>query len=178
MSVDISSRTIHFKLVKEEDAEFILSLRCDDELNKFLSKTSVSLQDQANWIKKYKLREEAKEEYYFIIYRNDNGKKIGTVRLYDFKYDNSSFCWGSWLLSKDKTRYAAIESAFLIYKVAFEYLGFSRSHFDVRKENVKVIDFHTKMGAKLVGESDLDYYFEVQKDDIERERDRLSRFLK
>ena len=38
-------------------------------------------------------------------------------------------------------------------------------NFDVRKENKKVIRFHKMMGAKIVGENDIDYFFECSKAD-------------
>ena len=71
-----------------------------------------------------------------MILRND-GKKCGTIRVYDI-IDNS-FCWGSWILDENKTTTAAIESALLIYKFGFEIMKFSRSHFDVRKDNSAII---------------------------------------
>ncbi|HZK24235.1 MAG TPA: GNAT family protein, partial [Oscillospiraceae bacterium] len=79
--------------------------------------------------------------------------------VYDLKKD--SFCWGSWILNEDKTRYAALESAFLVYKFGFEVLGFKKSHFDVMKGNERVISFHKKMGAVQTGEDEQNYYFEI-----------------
>lgn len=171
------AKTISFRLIDIDDAEFILSLRTNDDLNKHLSLTSSSIEQQKEWIKKYKDREEAGNEYYFIIHRNDNNEAVGTVRLYDFIREKKSFCWGSWILNENKTRYAAMESAFLVYQIAFEDLGFERAHFDVRRENVKVIAFHHKMGARMVSENDLDLFFEIEKNAISNARIKLSRFL-
>ncbi|WP_421209340.1 GNAT family N-acetyltransferase [Aeromonas enteropelogenes] len=171
------AKTISFRLIEVDDAEFILSLRTDDKLNRHLSQTSSSLEQQREWIRNYKEREKKGDEYYFIIYRNDNNETVGTVRLYDFIREKKSFCWGSWILNENKTKYAAMESAFLVYQIAFENLGFERAHFDVRRENVKVIAFHQKMGAKIVSENDLDLLFEIEEDAIFEARNKLSRFL-
>jgi RimJ/RimL family protein N-acetyltransferase len=85
------------------------------------------------------------------------------VRLYDFQDD--SFCWGSWILDRNKSRYAAIESAILVYDIGFDCLGFSRSHFDIRKENKRVIHFHERFGAKMIGEDEFNVYFNLSQPD-------------
>ena len=112
---NLSAKTIKFKLVEESDAEFICELRANPELNKHISQSSADIQAQRDWIRNYKMRETNNEEYYFIICRNDNNQRVGTIRLYDFKDNPKSFCWGSWILNENKTRYAAIESALLVY---------------------------------------------------------------
>ncbi len=154
----LESKTIRLRLVEETDAEFILKLRLDEKYNQFLSSVNPDLQSQKDWIKKYKDEEKAKNQFYFIIERLDR-TPCGTVRVYDLKED--SFCWGSWILNEDKTRYAALESAFLVYKFGFEVLGFKKSHFDVMKGNERVVSFHKNMGAKETGEDEQNYYFEI-----------------
>ncbi|MGQ7116015.1 hypothetical protein ACUOFC_65445, partial [Escherichia sp. TWPC-MK] len=52
-----------------------------------------------------------------------------------------------------------MESALLVYHFAFVELGFEQSHFDVRKNNEKVIEFHKKMGAIEVSNNELDIFF-------------------
>lgn len=160
--------------MEETDAEFILKLRLDEKYNQFLSSVNPNLQAQKDWIKKYKISEQNREQFYFIIELLD-GTPCGTVRVYDLRPD--SFCWGSWILNEDKTRYAALESAFLVYQFGFENLGFSKSHFDVRKGNDRVISFHQKMGATQTGESDLDYYFEITNDAVSAAKQRLKEKL-
>ena len=154
----LESKSIRLRFVEETDAQFILKLRLDEQYNQFLSAVSPDLQSQKDWIRKYKNDEKAKSQFYFIIERLD-GTPCGTVRVYDLKED--SFCWGSWILNEDKTRYAALESAFLVYKFGFEVLGFKKSHFDVMKGNERVISFHKKMGAVETGEDEQNYYFEI-----------------
>jgi RimJ/RimL family protein N-acetyltransferase len=161
--MQLNSKTIRLRLVKEDDAEFILSLRTDTKYNQHLSPVTGSVSAQAEWIRKYKEDEKNKTQYYFIIERND-GIRCGTVRIYDIRDD--SFSWGSWILNENKTRFAAIESAFLVYQFGFEHLKFKKSHFEVRKENLKVISFHEKMGAVKNGETEFEYLYEVTKQSI------------
>ena len=156
---NLTANMIHFRLVEEVDAEFICSLRNTPELNKHISQSTALVDEQAKWIKNYKDREISGQEFYFIIERNDNNEKIGTIRLYDFKENPKSFCWGSWILNENKTRYAAIESALLVYRFAFEQLKFEQSHFDVRKENIGVHKFHMRLGAEHIDSNELDNFY-------------------
>ena len=167
----LQSKTIKMRFVEETDAAFILKLRLDENYNQFLSGTNPDLQAQKDWIKKYKQEEQAKKQFYFIIERID-GTPCGTVRIYDLRKE--SFCWGSWILNEDKTRYAALESAFLVYQFGFEELGYKKSHFDVMKGNEKVISFHKKMGAQETGEDEQNYYFEITQQAVNATHEKLS----
>ncbi len=169
------SKTIKLRLVKESDAEFIISLRTNDKYNKYLSSVGADVDAQRDWIRRYKEKENNKEEFYFIIERAD-GIPCGTVRMYDFQ--NSSFSWGSWILNEDKTRYAAVESAFLVYEFGFEELGFTKSHFEVVKGNDKVSDFHLKFGAKQTGEDSVHYYYDITKEAVAESKNKFARILK
>ena len=165
------SRTINIRLVEESDAEFILKLRLDEKYNQFLSDVNPDMQAQRDWIKKYKNDELLKKQFYFIIERND-GVPCGTVRIYDIKGD--SFCWGSWILNENKTRYAALESAFLVYQFGFNELGLKKSHFEVRKGNEKVISFHKKMGAIKMSDDELNEYFNISQEAVLKVQKKLS----
>nr|WP_232916993.1 GNAT family N-acetyltransferase [Pseudomonas corrugata] len=173
--VNLEHSTISLRLVEVTDAEFILRLRLDDRYNRFLSGVSPDIESQKTWITKYKADEADKKQFYFIIQRLD-GTPCGTVRIYDIRSD--SFCWGSWILNENKTRFAAIESAFLVYRFGFEQLGFNKCHFDVMKGNDKVISFHKKMGAVQVGEDDANYYYEITGDAVKHSEQKLSVIFK
>jgi RimJ/RimL family protein N-acetyltransferase len=166
----LESKSIRIRLVEESDAAFILSLRLDGNYNKFLSKVDADLNAQKSWIRKYKEDEKERKQFYFIIERLD-GTLCGTVRVYDLRED--SFCWGSWILNKEKTRYAAIESALLVYEFGFNSLNLNNSHFEVIKSNYKVISFHEKFGAKHISEDDDHFYFTINKEDVALSRERF-----
>lgn len=171
----LESKTIYFRLVEITDAQFIHSLRTDETYNKHLSKVDDDVSKQEKWLIEYKKKEAVGQEYYFIIHRESDALPIGTVRIYDFLKEENSFCWGSWILNENKTRYAALESALLIYDFAFLELDYKRCHMDIRKENLKVIEFHKKFGVKIIGETEADllgHYFVEDylriKDDIKK----------
>lgn len=167
----LRSKNIRMRLVEESDADFILSLRLDSRYNSFLSAVNPDLEAQIEWIKKYKNEESSGKQYYFVIERLD-GERCGTVRIYDFRED--SFCWGSWILNENKTRYAALESAFLVYEYGFNRLGFEKSHFEVMKGNKGVVKFHLRMGAVKVSEDEVNEYFEIRKDAVNKAKNTLS----
>ncbi|SFM42016.1 GNAT family N-acetyltransferase [Marinobacter zhejiangensis] len=166
----LESKNIRLRLVNEDDADFILKLRLDERYNRFLSAVNPDIAAQKQWIRQYQADESAGLQYYFIIERID-GVRCGTIRVYDLRED--SFCWGSWILNEDKTKYSAVESAFLVYKFGFEELGFKKSHFDVMKGNDKVISFHKRMGATEIGEDEDNYYFEITQSSVEVAKERL-----
>ncbi|WP_283597170.1 GNAT family N-acetyltransferase [Photobacterium phosphoreum] len=173
----IEAKTVGLRLVQSSDAEFIYNLRINDNLNKYLSSIFGGIENQRQWIEKYKEKEYSKEEFYFIIYRKDTHESIGTVRLYDFIKAKNSFCWGSWILNENKTRYAAVESALLVYELAFKKLEFEQSHFEVRKENIKVVDFHRKFGAKQVDDNEIEFFFTYSKNEYIDFSKKYKRFL-
>ena len=98
--------------------------------------------------------------------------------MYDFKVINQkrSFCWGSWIIKDGAPKTTAIESALQIYEFGFRKQSFDMSHFDVRKGN-KVIAFHKRFGAKIIGEDELNYYFYFFKEDYENIRVKYKKFL-
>jgi RimJ/RimL family protein N-acetyltransferase len=161
--MNLEYKNIKLRLVEPKDAEFILSLRLDQKYNRYLSEVVADVEAQRAWIENYKADEANGNQYYFIIERID-GTPCGTIRIYDLTSD--SFCWGSWILNHDKTKYAALESAFLVYRYGFDSLGFNKSHFEVLKGNHGVIKFHQRMGARIVNEDDMSFYFEISKDAV------------
>ena len=169
-----SCKNIILTLANIQDAKFILSLRSNENLNRFVSQVSCELPEQEKYLENYKKRESIRSEFYFII-RDLDMNPLGTVRLYDFQ--SGSFCWGSWMVSPQAPRKTAIESALCVYEFAFNTLGFEKSHFDVRNKNEKVISFHKRMGAKEVRSDDQDTFFIFKKKDYEKTREKYLSFL-
>lgn len=177
INFNLKASTTYLRLVTEADAEFICSLRNDGKLNTYISKSTADVNAQKEWIRNYKNKELNNEEYYFIICRLDSQLPIGTVRLYDFKNNPKSFCWGSWILNENKTKYAAVESALLVYEAGFAFLGFDQSHFEVMKGNDKVHSFHLKMGAQKVSEDETNVYYIFPKNKYAENKMHYAKFL-
>jgi RimJ/RimL family protein N-acetyltransferase len=174
LSTPVIGRSICLRYAEPSDAEFILSLRQDEQLARFISKTSVGVREQVAWLEGYKERERKGLEHYFIIELR-NGTPVGTVRIYDYRGD--SFCWGSWLIKSDAPNYVAIESALNIYEFAFYSLGFQKSHFDVRRGNERVVAFHQRFGAEIAHSDEQDRFFSYSKEAYEQVRQKYQKFL-
>jgi len=174
----IKGKNIIMRTVEIEDTEFIFEMRQNEAKTKYLSKISGDIKTQLEWIKRYKIREKENKEYYFVI-ESRNSEKLGLIRMYDFKVINQkrSFCWGSWIIKDGAPKTTAIESALQIYEFGFKKQNFEMSHFDVRKGNDKVIAFHKRFGAKIIGEDELNYYFYFFKEDYEKIRVKYKKFL-
>ncbi|MEL4014806.1 GNAT family N-acetyltransferase [Dryocola clanedunensis] len=159
----LKSRTINLRLANEHDAAFIYSLRRNETLNKHISSIKGTVEDQEKWLLNYKEKESKGEEFYFIISRNDTNNAIGTVRVYGITEDKK-FCWGSWILNDNKTVTAAIESALLVYKFAFEIKKLTSAYFQVDRKNLSVITFHLKTGAKFIFEDEVSNNYEFSQE--------------
>jgi RimJ/RimL family protein N-acetyltransferase len=168
---EVRGKTLFFRNASVEDAQFILSLRTQPEKSRYLSATSEDIGTQRDWLDLYS---RSHDQAYFII--EFQGQAIGTVRLYDAQ--QASFCWGSWILSDSRPTHAAMESALMVYSYAIDYLGFESAHFDVRKANERVWNFHERFGSCRFGETELDYLYRLDPGAIRESRARYSRYLR
>lgn len=156
---------VKLRTVVVDDVKFILKLRTDPELNQHLSKVSGTLDDQINFIKKYKEKEKNKLEYYFIIEYKNN--PVGTVRVYNISYEKEAFTWGSWMVAKNNPGQVALSSAYMSYYFGFNYLNLNKALIDVRKENKYVFKFHQTY-CDFLYEDELNYYLELKKENFSR----------
>lgn len=163
----LQGKYVNLREVAVDDAEFILKLRCDEKKSRFLHKTEYNVEKQVEYIKNYLKKD---NEWYFII-ENKEHKPLGTVRIYDVEGDK--YTGGSWLMSDEATAQQVLEGDMLMKKYSFDVLGFNKNCFDVRKENKKVVRFHKICGAKIVDENDIDYFFELTKENFETNKDKL-----
>lgn len=163
-------KTLSFRNATVDDAAFILSLRTDAEKSRYLSAVSGELAEQQAWLERYA---HADDQAYFVIeYRH---VPIGTVRLYDPQ--GESFCWGSWILHSSRPSQAAMESALMVYAYAVDHMGFNSAHFDVRRGNERVWQFHERFGAVRTTETELDYRYRIEAPAITASRIRYRRIL-
>jgi RimJ/RimL family protein N-acetyltransferase len=160
-----------FRDANEADAAFILQLRTDSQKSRYLSTTDADIEKQKAWLREYAQKQ---DQAYFII-ENLQGEALGTVRLYDAQ--ENSFCWGSWILKAGVPQTVAIESALMVYAYAIDYLKFTAAHFDVRKGNESVWQFHERFGARRVSTTEADYFYTLDAGAISKARKRYTKFL-
>ncbi|NWJ51741.1 MAG: GNAT family N-acetyltransferase [Bacteroidetes bacterium] len=151
------------RLIEEEDADFIITLRNNPKLNRHLNFTSSKVEDQIKWIKEYKLKEKNKEEFYFTIL--ENGFKKGLYRLY--KINKVSFTIGSWIFDTCDNKNLPIMVDLIMADLGFYGLHKNILLFDIRKDNKKVIHYHSLKSPLQYFEDHLNNYYLIKSDNWE-----------
>lgn len=146
---------LHARLVNEDDTDYILSLRTNKKLTKFLHPTENSRQKQLEWLTNYKVSEREGRDYYFI-YEKD-GKPIGINRIYDInKYYGTI---GSWICSPDNEAETSMATYFFMLDIFFKILDLDMAVFEVSRGNEHVAKLHKMAGAQQIGENSKEYHF-------------------
>lgn len=143
MKHEITLEGVGFRLrpIRDEDASFVLKLRNNPELNRFLHATSQKLDDQLAWFASYYSRP---NDYYFVVERLIDGIAEGVISLYDINEAIGEGEWGRWILREGSL--AAIESTWLIYRFAFEILELNQVYCRTVADNQSVVSFHDSTG--------------------------------
>ena len=138
---------LQYRFVEEIDAEFIYKLRSDKTLSKYIHDIEGGVENQREWIRKYKEREKRGEEYYFIFYRD--GNPIGLNRLYSFH--DTTYTGGSWVMAHGTSASDVLAVPIIIREIAFETLGmdFEDNYDACHVDNKKVIKFNLRFGCKI-----------------------------
>ena len=158
---------LEVRLVDERDVDYILSLRTNKNLTRFIHQTDNDREKQIEWIRSYKTRERDGREYYFIYLLN--GKPVGLNRIYNiFEYYGTI---GSWICNPDNEAEVSLATYILMFDLLFDHIKLDITIFDVRKENKHVWKLHKMLGALSVGESDIDYYFTLNKETYYKNRE-------
>jgi hypothetical protein len=150
------------RLVDLSDAEFILSLRTDSRLSRFISATDSSLDKQEKWIQEYKLREKSGKEYYFMFLAN--GERQGVARIYNIEDDH--FTQGSWLFSPDAYMGASVLGNIISSEMGFELPNKKYLLTDARKGNT-THRYVKSFKPEIIGEDDIDVFYRLSKDNFD-----------
>ena len=157
------TKHLYLRLVQEQDVDFILSLRLNQNLNTYLNQISNDKEQQLNWLRDYKQREQHGTDYYFVIADKALGD-LGLVRVYDIDYATKTFTWGSWIIREEnRPKYAAIESMLLSFAFAFNELNLSIAKIDVKLANLKADNFYRHFGMMYQYQDDGSKYYQLTK---------------
>lgn len=137
--LQLSGTAFGLRPVRDEDAAFIVGLRSDPELARWLNPTSAKVEDQLAWLARYY---ERPGDCYFVIERLATGAAEGLIGIYDIERGEAE--WGRWLLKPGSL--AAVESVALIYRCAFEQLGLDAVCCRTLADNERVVSFHDSCG--------------------------------
>lgn len=128
--------------VKLSDAQFIVNIRTEDsQRNQYIHTISSDPADQERWLNSYFERE---GDYYFVVENRLTGENEGLISFYDVQDGEAE--WGRWVIRKGSL--AAIESVYLLYRIAFEQAGLSRLYCRTIRDNAAVVSFHHSIGER------------------------------
>ena len=124
------------------DAAFITELRCNPKLNSYINSTSSLVEDQVAWLERYFKRP---GDWYFIIVDRGSDRQEGAIGIYDYDPVDQVAEWGRWIIRPGSL--AAVESALLIYRAAFESLTLKAVFCRTVADNKRVVTFHDSTGV-------------------------------
>lgn len=140
-NIKIDGVAYRLRPVTVQDAALIVEMRSDAGLSRFLHPISPLVSDQEEWLGRYF---ERPNDYYFIVEHIRSGQGEGAVGIYDLDNINKCAEWGRWILRRGSM--AALESAILVYRAAFEILGLSSVYCRTVADNTRVVSFHSSFG--------------------------------
>jgi RimJ/RimL family protein N-acetyltransferase len=143
----LAGRVYGLRPVELDDAEFIVALRTSDpERVRYLHPIPPDPEQQRRWLRSYFERQ---NDYYFVVENRDSRDRHGLVSIYNVDPVLQTGEWGRWILRPGS--FAAVESALLVYQVAFEYLQLRSIYCITVIDNLPVISFHDSCGLARAG---------------------------
>lgn len=165
---------LHVRLVREEDAEFIVRLRTDAKLGRYIHHTDNSVAKQKEWLDAYKEREKKGEDFYFV-FECPVGVPVGVERIYDI--NDEAFTVGSWVFDKESPKGAAILSDIILKEIAWDLYPEKDCLWDNMKENVNVVRYALSFHPTLLRETETQLFFLCTKENFERYKKLYMRML-
>ncbi len=159
------TKNLYLKEVSVKDLDYILKLRTDKSLSKYLNHTPKNKNKQIEWLNKYFVRRQKNEEFYLIFQINKKKiyKNLGFARI--IKLNDSTFHFGGWILQKNTKPWIALECCLSIYEYAFIYLNYKKCLLWINLKNLNVIKYHKSLGAKYVNKDENEIYLKFNLND-------------
>jgi hypothetical protein len=153
------------RLVNENDAEFIVALRTDSKLSRYIHQTSTDIEVQRQWIKGYKAREAENKDFYFM-FEKPLGTKLGVCRIYDI--EEESFTIGSWIFSPQAPVGASILADIITREFAYELFPNKKQLFDVKRGNITVNRYNETYKSELLYQDEETNYYTCSIENFEK----------
>jgi len=135
----IDGHAFRLRPVTEADAAYIVDVR--KRGGTFLNRGADSIDQQLEWLDRYFARE---GDFYFVVETLHGREREGLVALYSSEPADRSAEWGRWVLRAGSN--AAVESALLVYRCAFDRLSLARVRCRTLATNVQTVSFHDSCG--------------------------------
>lgn len=158
---------IECRMATEEDSSFIISLRTNDKLSRYLHSTDSDIMKQKEWMRRYEERHINGEDYYFVY--SHHGIPFSVNRIYNITEKTAT--GGSWICVPGTIPEISMASLVLMRDILFEFLGKEYDLFDVQIGNKQVRKLHIMLGAEKVGTTGDQENFSLYKKDYFRCRE-------
>jgi RimJ/RimL family protein N-acetyltransferase len=152
-NLEIEGSAFRLRPVRLDDAAFIVELRSDPERARYLHRGAADTASQEQWLRTYF---KTSTDCYFIVENRSTGAAEGTAGIYNLNAARRDAEWGRWILRRGSL--AALESACLICRLAFETLRLDCIYCRTIVENASALAFHDSFGFERVRR--LPRYFE------------------
>ena len=159
---EILCKDIILRKVLISDVENIRNVRSKSEREGVLSKTSSDPMVFRKWLNSELINPNS----LYLALLDLKKDFVGTVRIVSLGKD--LFEWGSWALKREVGPLLSLNSAYAVYKIAFELLHLKEAEFKVVTHNQNVVNFHLKSGATLLKEDSGLIYFKFDEESIKK----------
>ncbi|HWC89366.1 MAG TPA: GNAT family N-acetyltransferase [Pirellulales bacterium] len=129
--------------IRLSDAPLVVQLRSDAARAQFLNPVSAVVADQEAYLRDYLGRP---GDLYFVVESQQPVRPEGLIALYDIDPVSRRAEVGRWILRPGST--AAVESMWLVYRVAFDVLGVAEVFCRTVAENTHALSFHDSCGLQ------------------------------
>lgn len=138
----LEGKYVNLRSVKEDDAVFILQIRNDPHISKYLPPLSVTVEQQQQWITKQR----ADQDSFYFLLETREGTPIGTISVYEIEGESAET--GRFCSFGDP--YANIEACVLLYDFIFQKLKIQSIHIWVFEDNKPVLQLNHGLGFEWV----------------------------
>ncbi len=138
----LEGKYVSLRPVNEDDAKFIIDIRNNPLITKYLPPLNVTIDQQKQWINKQR---SDSESYYFIM-QNRKGKSSGTISVYDIHDGEGEFG----RICSIGNPIANIEACILLFDYCFSEINLNKLHLWVYEDNTAVIHFDEELGFEWV----------------------------
>ena len=138
----LEGKYVMLRSVEESDAEFILSVRNDPRISKYLPPLNVTLEQQRQWISKQR----ADNDSYYFLMETPLGEALGSISVYDIVDETAET--GRFCSFGDPA--SNIETCILLNDFCFDIIGIKTIHIWVYENNKPVISLNQSFGYEWV----------------------------
>ena len=162
----------------ESDAEFTLSIRKEHkDKTQYVHALDGTIADQKKWL----TEQINKDDSYFMVFSDLDGKLFGTYGIYDIDFNAKSAELGRAMLVGNPIQ--NLEAIYLIHEFAYNDLGLDVLFTDVFEDNTSAVGVNRQVGGVVIGQEFNDEFklnnlrFEITKENYYQKRDGIKRLV-